>query len=1387
MLAGAAVSPAQFKHVAVTLLTRDCITLPVETKAKVSDVLEAVCCKLAHDGMRSTQLFGLALQLDGERVFADSDKKLSKYASRAWRTSPTGLDSSGQPLLQFQFCVRYYVQTALILQDAVSRTHYYLQLRDNVLRYGQVWREDQAHHLAALALQADYADSGDSGRAHRPPPYFDPLLYYPQWVVEREGSSQVIAKVTALQQQHQRMTKEEAQEAFIEAASFDEAPHNVHLYHLRRKKSEPSSQVTLAVGDKGISIYEEEPGPNVPIRKLSCTYPWLTIDLVTFDKKKFSISSNDLAGKQTFYSSSDEKNRHMWLLCRLHHQHSKSVRPRVQRLLRHGPRLERRVTRNSSHYSRSSGMEFSSVETSASLDSINLLMDDRLTLPHAVRLAGHRASGSLDSLRNYLSSSPSSASSEPSQPPSADLPSALSCDLQEELPLSLSTPGSPECSRAATVGRVSSIHSSSSQQSASTVRSKYSMMRLQPELTLGAQLADLSLSPDLPDLADLPSMASRPINECDAVDGADNATQLHTAHNCCSTCCDDHDNDSDEDSDNEQTIASCHCGSCSVCGMRQAADEGLDSFPDSAFLPHGALLPSHLEHSNQAYRYTDNFMALENTDDYVEFYKSLSHGDTSLLDVNSEDPGNSLQDYPPHSSASDVEEQHLDYSVESAHEAFSGIYANRNYLNYDGCISPSLGSESDSGRYSMLHPAAVTMATITTSTPVSIASSRMGVPTSRSDSMRSDVSNADTGAPMVAIKEVQVANSSEAPAKLITSRHRITVLKAHTQETFSPAASHQAVPLTRGRGHTLPQVPPKQKPGSIQSLQRSAYPFSVTRQYALCPPCIPEINSHLEHKLEPALPVIRKNNYLDVRASSSISKNRTRMHPRQPSTVAQRSLYLRHQKKELLQQQLREKQERQLLEQQMSSETVYQPDAYAQGVGVPLQPAPTIAGYSQCSHHQLLGQSPISNRPSLPSASHHICQSYPSGLFHNQPLPPSNMVCDGSSCHFGTSCGYPSDPMVPHSGAYHYNAESPSYASSRLQPQHFASVYTNQVSLSQIEQYKAQLNSDVDYVIYPLKDPAISRQEYMDAKQSQVIANQTQQQQQQQLQFQLQRQLGVAKSTNQICRPSVPPYRSPKLNPLYRSTPNVTGQMTSSVISSYPSYLSLASHNSMHQPGSSSGYSSMARGRFFSQQSLSSSMSSTQSGYSASTQSLSGSYDPYGEIIMTTAPPSVMRVRSDESILSSALDDSEGLSVSSAPPHQRPPPPYRPKVTIHRKGVYRAAGEVSSHCRSCVSEGANLTFRSSQPCAPTSACDHHQQSASQRLLLQQYHYLQEQLRRGAKARSVPASRPNVPPQLPARYTEQQHTPCSAPQQLLPSRRPPHPPPPASACQRHLSS
>ncbi|XP_030753311.1 protein expanded [Sitophilus oryzae] len=55
-------------------------------------------------------------------------------------------------------------------------------------------------------------------------------------------------------------------------------------------------------------------------------------------------------------------------------------------------------------------------------------------------------------------------------------------------------------------------------------------------------------------------------------------------------------------------------------------------------------------------------------------------------------------------------------------------------------------------------------------------------------------------------------------------------------------------------------------------------------------------------------------------------------------------------------------------------------------------------------------------------------------------------------------------------------------------PPALATLYTSQLSRSQIEQYQQQMYSDVDFVVFPLKEPAISKQEYLEAKQGSILA-----------------------------------------------------------------------------------------------------------------------------------------------------------------------------------------------------------------------------------------------------------------------------------------------------------
>ena len=183
-------------------------------------------------------------------------------------------------------------------------------------------------------------------------------------------------------------------------------------------------------------------------------------------------------------------------------------------------------------------------------------------------------------------------------------------------------------------------------------------------------------------------------------------------------------------------------------------------------------------------------------------------------------------------------------------------------------------------------------------------------------------------------------------------------------------------------------------------------------------------------------------------------------------------------------------------------------------------------------------------------------------------------------------------------------------------PPNFSTVYTSQLARSQIELFQQQLYSDVDYVIYPLQDPAVSQQEYLDAKQGSILA-------------------AMAQS------PPPPPYLAYhhtgnhgtwdacKGHAIYRSTPYLS--MAYSTHSQYASTQNL-SDTYVQLPGA---YSPM---------------------YSPSVASLCSSYEP--------PPPPPLRPRPlPTAIFSRSKSDDNILnSIETMPKYRRlpppPPPPY---------------------------------------------------------------------------------------------------------------------------------
>ncbi|BES94652.1 FERM C-terminal Hypothetical protein-like domain [Nesidiocoris tenuis] len=316
------------RYVKINLLVGDPLYFLVEPKSRTKELYAELCAHLRSKGMLDTELFGLSVLLDGEFVFVDPEYKLSKYAPKSWRSSSSnGLDNTGKPLLEFYFQVQFYVESPLLLQDELSVEHYYTQIARNVVERG-LFHPSASHQalfiLAGLALQAEHGDDYQNEY------YTKPQNYLPQQLVNSCGGLRLTQTIASLHRANTGVSKNQARVQYIrEASSLDTSalPHNTHLYRLRKKKHEPPpGSVILAICTRGIELYEE-----ISQKPLSGKFLWNDIGKLCFDRKKFEIRGVNWSQNEKFvyYTSSDEKSKHLLSLCKVTHQHSMAIQSRL--------------------------------------------------------------------------------------------------------------------------------------------------------------------------------------------------------------------------------------------------------------------------------------------------------------------------------------------------------------------------------------------------------------------------------------------------------------------------------------------------------------------------------------------------------------------------------------------------------------------------------------------------------------------------------------------------------------------------------------------------------------------------------------------------------------------------------------------------------------------------------------------------------------------------------------------------------------------------------------------------------------------------------------------------------------------------------------------------
>ncbi|XP_026752126.2 protein expanded [Galleria mellonella] len=288
----------------------------VEAKARVKELKSLATSHAQLQGMTDTDLFGLAIMQNGEYLFVDLESKLSKYAPKSWRSSHThGLDANGKPLLELHLVVQFHVESPLLLHDEIGRHLYFLQLRHNV-RTRDALPAEVLLLLTGLALQAEYGDAN----SYEDRDYFKVEEYAPPSLT----GDWVSAAMRACHREHCGLAKTDAQIRFIREVCLLPDTINSHRYRLKQSKTEPDTgTVWLLVTAKGIKILPD----NGPLSN----FVWSAIGKLSFDRKKFEIRTDE--GKITLYSSSEEKCKYLFALCKETHQFSMKIAPKFNEIL----------------------------------------------------------------------------------------------------------------------------------------------------------------------------------------------------------------------------------------------------------------------------------------------------------------------------------------------------------------------------------------------------------------------------------------------------------------------------------------------------------------------------------------------------------------------------------------------------------------------------------------------------------------------------------------------------------------------------------------------------------------------------------------------------------------------------------------------------------------------------------------------------------------------------------------------------------------------------------------------------------------------------------------------------------------------------------------------
>lgn len=208
-----------------------------------------------------------------------------------------------------------------MLRDEITRHHYYLQLKTNAVcrDVPKECSEQSLILLGGLSLQADFGDCPEGTQQQQQqqqPDYFRADDY----ITSALRTSWGISALHSCHKENRGMSRADAETHFIREACELHDAINAHIFRMKSNKNENGvGSVMLVIYAKGIKIINDISQP--------VSFLWPTISKLSFDRKKFELRSGD--NKITLYSGNDDKNKMLLALCRETHQFSMKIAPRL--------------------------------------------------------------------------------------------------------------------------------------------------------------------------------------------------------------------------------------------------------------------------------------------------------------------------------------------------------------------------------------------------------------------------------------------------------------------------------------------------------------------------------------------------------------------------------------------------------------------------------------------------------------------------------------------------------------------------------------------------------------------------------------------------------------------------------------------------------------------------------------------------------------------------------------------------------------------------------------------------------------------------------------------------------------------------------------------------